>query len=364
MKKKILIGVGIVVLFALIILGWAYSLVDPNAEKVAEFVKKHPEKAAIFIVRNDSVIADQNSDTIMPLASTVKTIIAIEFARQSSSGIIKLDEEIDTLELDKYFLKGTDGGAHSQWLKQIKKDTLLNGSKVKLLDIAKGMIRFSSNANTEFLMDKLGFDNLNALLDSLGLKGHQKFYPIGSALLVCQKPKEIEIQPFVEKLQMMSMDEYVKKSFEAHEKFKNDPTFKKKFDEESIYIDQQKIWSNRLIGGSCKQYVSVMHKINSRTYFDSTTQIILDDIFEWPMKNKENKSSFFHLGAKGGSTAFVITEALYAKDFKNNQTEIALFFNNLTTLESIKLQASLDAFMMKVLKDGEFRKKLINDFKK
>ena len=119
-----------------------------------------------------------------------------------------------------------------------------------------------------------------------------------------------------------------------------------------------------MIGGSCKQYVSVMKKINSRTYFDSTTQIILDDIFEWPMKNKKNKASFKHFGAKGGSTAFVLTQALYARDFENNQTEIAVFFNNLTTLESIKLQASSDEFMMKVLKDGEFRKKLTDLFKK
>ena len=364
MKKKILIGVGIVVLFALIIFGWAYLTVKPNADKISEFIKKHPDKAAIYIIRNDSVIADQNSDTIMPLASTVKTIIAIEFARQATAGIIKLDEEIDTLELDKYYLKGTDGDAHETWLIQIKKDTLINGSKVKLLDIAKGMIRFSSNANTEFLMDKLGFDNLNAQLDSLGLKGHHKFYPFISSLVLCQKPVDMEIKPFIEKLDMMSMDEYIKKSFEAHDKFKNDPTFKKKFDAESIYIDQQKIWSNRMIGGSCKQYVSVMQKINSRTYFDSITQIILDDIFEWPMKNKENRTSFKHLGMKGGSTAFVLTEVLYARDFQNNQTAIALFFNNLTTLESIKLQASSDEFMLKVLKDGEFRKKLTDTFKK
>jgi D-alanyl-D-alanine carboxypeptidase len=364
MKKKILIGVGLVFLFALIIFVWAYFTVKPDADKISDFVKKHPDKAAIYIVRNDTVIADQNSDTIMPLASTVKIIIAIEFARQATAGIIKLDEDIDTLELDKYYLKGTDGNAHETWLKQIKKDTLIKGSKVKLLEVAKGMIRFSSNANTEFLMDKLGFDNLNAQLDTLGLKGHHKFYPFNSSLVLCQKPMDMEIKPFIEKLDLMPMDEYIKKSFEAHDKFKNDQTFKKKFDAESIYIDQQKIWSNRMIGGSCKQYVSVMQKINSRTYFDSVTQIILDDVFEWPMKNKENKSNFKHLGMKGGSTAFVLTESLYARDFQNNQTAIALFFNNLTTLESIKLQASSDEFMLKVLKDVEFRKKLTEKFKK
>ena len=364
MWKKILIVTVAVALIALIVYGWAYYTIKPSAEKFADFIKKHPEKAALYIVRNDRVVADQNSDTIMPLASTVKTIIAIEFARQAAAGIIKLDDEIDTLELDKYYFSGTDGNAHPNWLEYVRKEKLSKGSKVKLLEVAKGMIRFSSNANTEFLMDKLGFENLNALLDTLGLTAHQKFYPFVSALVVCQKPKDEDIKPFIENLESMSMENYIKKSFEAHEKFKTDSLFKKKFDCESIYIDQEKIWSNRLIGGSPKQYVSVMQKINSRTYFDSTTQIIIDDIFEWSLKNKENKFSAKHFGMKGGSTTYVLTEALYATDFENNKTEIAIFFNNLTELENIKLQSSFDEFILKVLTDDEFRKKMIVLFKK
>lgn len=363
MKKKIIIILSVIVAFAAIVFGWAYYTVYPSADRVAEFIKKHPGKAALYIIRNDTVIASQNADTIMPLASTVKTLIAIEFARQAAGGIIELNEEIDTLELDKYYLKGTDGGAHTEWLAQMHRDNLLTGGKAKVLDIAKGMIRFSSNANTEYLMDRLGFDKLDALLDTLDLKGHHKFYPFISALAICQKPKNDEIKPFTEKLDHMPMNEYVQQSFEAHDKLKNDPSFKKNFDGESIFIDQQRVWSNRLIGGSPKQYVSIMQKINSRTYFDSTTQIILDAIFEWPMKNKEISSSFKHLGMKGGSTAFVLTQALYGTDMQNNKTEIAVFFNNLYTLESIKLQASLDEFEQRVMTDEAFRKKLTELFK-
>ena len=180
MIKKILIGVGILIIFALGIFVWSWYTIKPDADKYLTFIKEHPEKAALYIVRNDTVIASQNADTIMPLASTVKTLIAIEFARQATAGIIKLETEIDTAELDKYYLKGTDGGAHEEWLKEIHKDTLLHGGKVKLLEVAKGMIRFSSNANTEFLMDVLGIENINAQRDSLGLTGHHALYPFVS----------------------------------------------------------------------------------------------------------------------------------------------------------------------------------------
>jgi len=363
MKKKILIVTGIIIVIIVAMLAWSYFTVKPDAFKVAEFIKQHPDKAAIYIIRNDTVLASQNADSIMPLASTVKTIVAIEFARQAAAGIINFKTLIDTLELDKYFLPGTDGGAHKNWLNQMREDSLFVGSKVKILDVAKGMVRYSSNANTEYLMDLLGFDNLNAQLDSLGLKGHHKLYPFISSLVVCAKPKGEDIKPFTEKLDKMPMDEYIRKSFEVHEKLKHDPSVKANFDGASIYIDQQKIWSNRLPGGSPKQYASIMKKINSRTYFDTTQQIIIDAIFEWPMIDIDIAAKFKHRGMKGGSTAFVLTQALYATDDDNNKTVIAVFFNNLYTLQSLELRSSCDEFNKKVLNDADFRTKLTELFK-
>ncbi len=363
MIKKILIGVGILIIFALGIFVWSWYTIKPDADKYLTFIKEHPEKAALYIVRNDTVIASQNADTIMPLASTVKTLIAIEFAKQATAGIIKLETEIDTAELDKYYLKGTDGNAHSNWLNQLHSDNLLNNGKVKLREVVKGMIRFSSNANTEYLMDLLGIENINALRDSLGLTGHHAIYPFVSSLMICAKQNNDDIKQFTEKLDLMPMDEYIKKSFEVHQKMKTNSSYKKTFDAGSLLIDQQHIWSNRLPGGSVKQYVSIMQKINSHTYFDSTTQIILDDIFEWPMINKKNRDTYKHFGGKGGSTTFVLTEAIYATDNQNNQTSIAIFFNNLFTMENIKLQAGSDEFISKILTDEIFRKKLQETFK-
>jgi D-alanyl-D-alanine carboxypeptidase len=363
MTKRILLIAGIAVLLVLVVLGWAWVTVRPDAGKFESFIKKHPDKAAIYIVRNDSVIASQNADTIMPLASTVKTLVAIAFARQVADGILKLEEEVDTLEPEKYYLHGTDGNAHRSWLQQMHHDSLLHGSKIKLRDIAKGMIRFSSNANTEYLMDRIGFDYINALRDTFGLTGHHALYPFTSALMVCCKTAGEDPKQFAEKLDRMPMEEYVKKSFEAHRRLKTDPSYKKTFDGGNLYLDIQHIWSNRLPGGSARQYVSLMQKINSRTYFDSTTQIILDAIFEWPMQYRSNREAFRHFGAKGGSTAFVLTQAVYTTDNDNNKTAMAVFFNNLTQLENVQLQSSFDAFILDVMTDVTFRKKLAEQFK-
>jgi D-alanyl-D-alanine carboxypeptidase len=362
MKKKIFIALGIIILFAIVIYAWAFYIVNPNAQKVADFIKKHPNKAAIYFVRNDTAIVSQNADTIMPLASTVKIMVAIEFAKQASAKKINIFEEIDTLELDKYYLPESDGGAHPEWLNDMHAKHLLHGSKISLLEVAKGMIRYSSNANTEYLMDKLGFENLNNLRDSLGIENqHQLFYPIVGALLLCQKTKPIEVKQYAEELQMMTMDEYRKKCFEYHELLKNTSNYKQHFNINNIGIDLQKIWSLRLIGASCKAYVSIMQKINSRSYFDSITQNILDQLLEWPMAIGDNSKNFKHFGAKGGSTGFLLTEALYTTDFKNNSNSMAVFFNNLTALELMKMQSSLNEFEFKMMIDDKFRNNVVGE---
>ena len=41
-----------------------------------------------------------------------KIVIAIEYAKQVAEGKIRKDEKISLKELEKYYVKNTDGGAH------------------------------------------------------------------------------------------------------------------------------------------------------------------------------------------------------------------------------------------------------------
>lgn len=82
MLKKIFIGLGIIVGIVVLIgaIGVYYFL--PSEGKVLDFIKRNPGKTAILLYRNDSVLAVQNPNKVMPLASTVKIIIANEYAEQ------------------------------------------------------------------------------------------------------------------------------------------------------------------------------------------------------------------------------------------------------------------------------------------
>lgn len=358
MLKKILIGLGILVFIFLIGIAWATYYFYPSAERVLNFIAEKPHKSAICLQHNGEIIVAQHADTIMPLASTVKIIVAIEFAYQVASGEIDTAEMIDTLLLDRFYIPNTDGGAHEKWLTDLHKHQYINQGKVSLMQVAKGMMHFSSNANTEFLMDKLGLNKINARLDSLGLTGHQPLYPVVSALFVCQNPKRKEYKTFLNELRSMTQSQYVSACYALHEKLKNDREFKKTFNPTDVDSKVQEIWSMRLPGGSCNMYISIMEKLNSKDYFSPACYAVLSPLMEKLMYDKKYQTMLKHGGKKGGSTAYVLTEAIYATDNQNNTTEMVVMFNNLSQMENLKLQFSLNEFDLKILSDSNFRQQV------
>jgi D-alanyl-D-alanine carboxypeptidase len=351
MLKNILLFIGATVLLLVVAVSVFAYLLAPNENTVLDFVKNNKDRAALLLYRNDTLIAKQNPDKIMPLASTVKIIIAIEYAVQASNKDINPDDAIPLSELDNYYVPNTDGDAHPTWLKAVKGK--IKNNTITIREIAKGMIEYSSNANTEWLLDKLTLKKVNARLDTLQLKKHTKIYPIVSALFVGKEVfSEKSQDDKVKSLKALTEAEYINYTDVIHQKLKTDTTYKKQVGDLNMAI--QRIWSDRLPSSTVAEYVSVMKKINSRAYFDSASQTYLDEVMEYILENPKNRQWLAHSGMKGGSTAFVLTKALYATDKKGNKTELAYFFNDLTRFETLKLQMSMNEFELKILTDNIF----------
>lgn len=335
---------SILILFAGIAAYAYFKYFNIDGDFVTDFIQKNPTKSTLYWMRNDTLLASHDADKKMPLASTVKTIIAIEFAQQAASGKINPEEQVPLSEPRRFYIPDTDGGAHPQWLKKIHEKGLVKNEKVSLLELAKGMIRYSSNANTEYLMWRLGLNNINANLSALGLAHHDSLYPFVSALYVCSDENSSK------GLSLMPRELYLERANQYFEKLQVDTTVKSTFVSAHVSLPSQRVWSDRLPGGTAQEYGELMKKIQSRTYFDPKVQAILDEIMEWPMETFDsNRKQYQHLGAKGGSTAFVLTYALYATDKVGNATQLVFMFNNLTPVESSLLQAKLAEFQQTIL---------------
>jgi len=360
MFKYILIGFGSLLLVGILM---GYTYLKPNKNTILKFIKDNPEQSAIYLLRNDKVIAEWNTDKMMPLASTVKIIIAIEYAEQAAAGIINADELIPLSDLDKYYAKNTDGGAHPAWLKK-SADKIVD-DKISIREIAKGMILFSSNANTEWLIDYLGNDKINARLASMEVKNHDPIYPIVSALFVGKELfPNTENKILEEKLRALTMDEYRAACDKIHDILKQDESKKYREDTGDLGFNIQRLWSDNLPASTVKDYVAIMKKINSRTYFSAKTHEYLDEVMEFLLQNPQNRAWLEHVGMKGGSTAFVLTKALYATDKKGNKTELAYFFDGLSPLNNMALQGSMNEFELNILSNKKFVKEIKKAFKK
>jgi len=98
-----------------------------------------------------------NADEVFPTASTIKIAILAELYRQAQQGRLKLT---DTYTLQQSDLVGGSGISNA----------LTPGvTKLTLRDLAALMISVSDNSATNILIDRIGLENVNALLDSLHL---------------------------------------------------------------------------------------------------------------------------------------------------------------------------------------------------
>ena len=98
-----------------------------------------------------------HADEVLPTASSIKIAILAELYRQAQQGKVKLT--------DFYTLQQSDmvGGSGIT-------SVLTPGmTRLTLRDVAGLMISVSDNSATNVIIDRVGMENVNALLDSLGL---------------------------------------------------------------------------------------------------------------------------------------------------------------------------------------------------
>ena len=337
---------------------FSYVFAQTPADSLLNFIKANPTRSAISLAQNDTMLAHFNENNMMPLASTVKILVAVEFAKQAAKNVFNENEMVSLNELDKYYLPNTDGGAHPNWIAYEKKLGHIKNDSVALINIARGMIIFSSNANTEFLVDLVGLDNIENNNELLGIKRHSKFYPLVASLFMYQNPKKKSEDYILRGISSLTEEQYCRYAYDMHKALKYDTILKLKFRPQDLSMKMQKAWSDRLPSSTTKDYVKACRVLNNRKYLDSATYVILAKVLETLMENPANKQWLLHAGTKGGSTAWVLTKAIYATTKQNARIEMAYFFNNLTANENRMLQGWMNGFELNILTDSNFRKKV------
>lgn len=328
-----------------------------KADRLLKFIVEHPENSSLVLVRNGEVVVDFRSDERMNLASTMKVVVALAYAKQVTTGMLHPEEKVLVADLDRYYVPQTDGGAHPAW----KKEQGLEdpGAVTDLREVARGMIVFSSNANTEYLLDRIGMERVEETRKNLGLEDHDPLQYLVSALLVAKVAfPGLEGKKLIRKMNGLSPEEYAAWTETIHQQLKNDSTGTLRNNPGTLDLEIQRIWSDRLPRSTTAEYARLVGLVNQGDYFPQPAQEELDAVLGWPMEFPGNSRWVQRLGMKGGSSLWVLTKVVYATDLEGNRTELAYFFNDLKPLQNMSLQGMMNDFEVEVLRNPDFRNQL------
>lgn len=324
---------------------------------------------------NDPVIR-HNAEKSMPLASTMKILVLAAYAREVVAGRLFADEEIPLERWDRYYLKGTDGGAHLEALSELglfeSPGDLPNSSSaanptVNLGRIARAMIRYSDNAATDYLLDRLGEAALKATIEEAALTDQQPIRSLlGEFLSFANHDHPLLTGERLDELLILSANEYKERTEELARLHLETPWGE--FERESrrtgflqpILKNERQAAHTLTPKGTAREYARIMSEVIGGRFISTEVSALMRRYLEWPMEVGDNQEKFFNFGAKGGTLLSILTEAMYltpqSGDFAGQTRVIILFMRQIPVSAWLRMQITFihQQFMVRLATEREF----------
>lgn len=344
---------------------WISELKTP--EDLLDYILAHTHDVSLVAYEISS--SDQeiyyNSDVKRPLASTIKIMILAEYARQIEKGILADNELVNLDYIDIYYLPVTDGKAHETAILESRKKKYINiANQIELRYVVWMMIRYSDNAATDYLIQRLGRQNLDNLITRLNIKNQDVPLTIIGQFLTWSNYACSDIYAErLNKYQAMSQPAYADEVYRLTEIWLHDEEFRDKqikhiTSNEWLEFKEQQAMVEALNGkGTTSGYAQIMERIYRGLLISPTADKIMREHLEWPMEFSRNQEELDTFGAKGGSLAGILTEAWYLKPQSSTNGRVgALFFENIPAGVWFKMLQSYiqQDFLFKLLTDDKF----------
>jgi len=298
---------------------------------VKNYLRAHPEDVAIACLdpRNPEQGFYHNADEAYPLASTFKIILLAAYAQEVAAGRLDSGETVPFSDLETWYLPGTDGGAHPEFLK-----SLGEGRATATLDeVVDGMIIYSSNAATDYLLARLRGVDFDDLYRRLELEETTPPFSILGLYLAMNNHERgsVKVNEIVPQSLLAAQAGYEKA-------FTTDPAWRQA---ELAYVadiknyaplNTQK-WFLGLygMGGSARDMAKVMRAAYGYTEaLSPEAQAIMRRHLEWPLRlTPANGDDFKILATKGGAWPAVLTSAWYAETLQGEPRVLVVLYANL-----------------------------------
>jgi beta-lactamase class A len=136
-----------------------------TAEGWLGWLAEHRDDVAVLVRSGGTTVVGHRAGEPQPLASALKVVHVAAWAAAVGDGRLAADQRVAVGDWERWYLPGTDGGAHVAALTRlgVAHDgvrALDPAAQVPLADVVSAMVRESDNAAPDLLRDLLGADAL------------------------------------------------------------------------------------------------------------------------------------------------------------------------------------------------------------
>ena len=238
------------------------------------------------------VALSHRGDEPRPLASVRKVLLLGAYATAVDAGALDPDERVPLAGIERWWIPGTDGGAHDEAVAEANAAGWLSGGSLALDRVVWGMVRQSDNAAADYLLDRLGPDAVTAFAHAHGVQSTGVLTSgFGQVLSWAGRDAEGVTGP-VRDLDLPD-------------------------------IERQRELAGSTTAGTTGEWARLMADVATGS---GPVMDLMRRHLEWPLTAfPANAARFDAFGTKGGSLAGVLTEASYIQPRGRDVTVVALF---------------------------------------
>ncbi|MEM9776402.1 MAG: serine hydrolase, partial [Chloroflexota bacterium] len=306
----------------------ADELVPERAKPAIEYLYANPNDVSVVVFQVDyeGIGYYHNADSPMPLASVNKLIHLVAWAKAVEEGEFSADQIVDRDDLNEWYLRGSDLGAHRDALEEF------DGQNLTQDDVAWMMIRHSSNAAADYFHKLLGQERIEQTAAELGFTNHTAPCTwLGKFLTVSTLPSD--------ELVRLSEDPtaYGAMISDRQDRFLQDKNFRQ-FGENTWRRGGQPSFQKETYftetfdtKGTALDYSRLMAQLIQDEVGTPATSRLIRSHLEWPIVEfPSNRVQYNTVGYKNGTLPGVLTTLYYAEPYWSDRPiVVALFYRNL-----------------------------------
>lgn len=325
-----LLAVGIIVMTSFLI----YQI-HKQKKDFAKLILENPATTSVaaYTIDDKGDLVDdgnaifQNADTPLVTASMMKLVVLTAYENAVAKGELDPNELVKIVDLERYYLPKTDGNAHINGLASLKIKTddlgfaLDQKAVIALDEIARIMIHYSGNAETDYLIQRLGYEKVNSIA---GMQHHAPIHSIlGISLAMMDHERPLAEGDLLQQLIRDVERENYQYFDQLVDLYLNDPNWRARqieYMRSDGYITAANAlgWEGQVRAGqlfpkgTAREYTQLMAKVSSGQMISQEVSSLMQKKLEtipadWPLRT----FFFRRYGSKDGLTAGLINLATY-----------------------------------------------------